>query len=535
MGRVKLRRGLVVGALDAANDALLSEVFVDTGVLARLRDPADAAFLVIGRTGSGKTALLSELERRETHCRRLDPEELSMQYLQNSQILRFLTSLKINLEIFYKYLWRHVCVLELSRLRYEGLEPPGPISRFFRTKAAQAQEAATTYAGKHQDFWITSERCVQSVVDQVTNKLEEDFEGKFAVKAGGLQAGLSATKQEQHATNRTISADETRRVQEIVSSVLVTELNAALESLAAGGFQNKQQHYFLLIDDLDKNWMPDDSLYLELLRCLLQSVRDINTRLSTVKIVVALRENIYHRIFTDMNRGPQREKWNDYTVKVRWTRNELTQMLTERVAALFRQHYTKEGATLADVLPSPRKARKPEPMSYILDRTLDRPRDVIRFVNMAIEYATKEGPAVITWASLRKIDRMYSIDRLESLIDEWRDSYPFLGALCEVPRLLGVHFRARDMTDEVLAAVYAHKSAQASSWLEGLVGSEWRLEMLKILVITGVLGVKEGPEAPVSYSWEDPTARLDESTIEGALFEVHTVFHRALGIGDAAD
>lgn len=526
-----------VGALDADNDTLLADVFVDTGLLSKLLDPQHPWFLVVGRTGSGKTALLREIERRNPQCRRLDPEELSMQYLQNSQILRFLTALDINLGIFYRYLWRHVCVLEIARLRYTDLEPPGWIAKLFSRKEADAQLAASAYVEKHENYWITSEACVKDVVDEVTNKLRNDVSGSMALDRAAKVGIAGASSREVESHSRITSA-QTKRVQEIVSSVLVTDLNKALEALSGGGFKNKQQHYFVLIDDLDKNWMPDDALYIELIRCLLTSVRDINVKLPTVKIVVAVRENIFQRVLQDPGRAPQREKWQDYIAYVRWTRSELTEMLRQRVAVVLRDQYTEDPPSLQDLFPASSKKRrkKPEAIDYILDRTLDRPRDVIRFVNMAIENATSSRSATgITWDGMRRIEKAYSEDRLLSLYDEWRDSYPFLPALCEIPRKLGARFARADLTDEVIQAVYQAEIPEGSEWLNQLVDSaDWRAKVLGVLVLVGVLGVKDTPADSVRYSWQTPHPILGGSDGEKAVFYVHGVFHRALGIADSA-
>jgi SpoVK/Ycf46/Vps4 family AAA+-type ATPase len=111
LAKYKVRKGFSIGSLAAENDALLHEVYVDSGYMDRLCDPNDRAFLLLGRSGSGKTALLRQMAeiRGQDHVVQLDPDELSMQYLQNS-VLRELTSWDVNLEIFYKYLWRHVCM-----------------------------------------------------------------------------------------------------------------------------------------------------------------------------------------------------------------------------------------------------------------------------------------------------------------------------------------------------------------------------------------------------------------------------------------
>lgn len=340
-----------LGALDAANDQLLTEVFVDTGLLPRLRDSSDAAFLVLGRTGSGKTALLQQLGRDSEHCRALDPEALCMQYLHSSQILQYLTTLGINLDIFYKYLWRHVIVLELVRMRYGGApEAPGLLLKIFSRKEAKAQAVAADYFKKHDgEFWITSEACVRNVVEELDTRLQTEMGAGFSSTPASATGRVASSQ----GYAKKSSSTETQRIQQIVSGALLADLNNAIEALERGAFEDEQQHYFLLVDDLDKNWMHDDQLYLDLLKSLLITVREMNARLRAVKIVVALRENIFRRTFAvPTHKGPQREKWQDSVVTVRWTREELRDMLGRRVAAVFRKEYTKEGGNALGLVPT---------------------------------------------------------------------------------------------------------------------------------------------------------------------------------------
>ncbi len=134
MKKLKLKKGVKIGALAAENDDLLNtpKVFIDLGYIEQFMETSDPHFLILGRSGSGKTALISEIKKRSDHVAVLNPEELSMQYLHNSTILQKITSWNVILEVFYKYLWRHVCILELIRMRYGSAEDvPSLISQIF--------------------------------------------------------------------------------------------------------------------------------------------------------------------------------------------------------------------------------------------------------------------------------------------------------------------------------------------------------------------------------------------------------------------
>jgi Flp pilus assembly CpaF family ATPase len=70
-----------VGAADALEDErFLKGCFVDTGELEILRDTHRPECIVLGRTGSGKTALLARLCETEENVVQIAPESLARSY-----------------------------------------------------------------------------------------------------------------------------------------------------------------------------------------------------------------------------------------------------------------------------------------------------------------------------------------------------------------------------------------------------------------------------------------------------------------------
>ena len=79
-----------IGALGAEVDEFLADCFVDIGDLAQVENAADRHVILVGRTVTGKTALLNELRRR--HGDRvidIKPDNLALTYIANSTILNF--------------------------------------------------------------------------------------------------------------------------------------------------------------------------------------------------------------------------------------------------------------------------------------------------------------------------------------------------------------------------------------------------------------------------------------------------------------
>jgi hypothetical protein len=87
---VLLRKNMHIGFADAEADTeFLNRCFVDTGHLGELRNTDGPKCIVIGRTGSGKTALLKRVIDSEENTSQISPEMLSLNYISNSNVIQF--------------------------------------------------------------------------------------------------------------------------------------------------------------------------------------------------------------------------------------------------------------------------------------------------------------------------------------------------------------------------------------------------------------------------------------------------------------
>lgn len=109
-----------VGEAEAeCDDEFLFQCFIDNGDLDLLRNCSSAPRIIVGRTGSGKSALIRMLADREEHVISLPPEQLSLGYLANSGVIRFFEEAGANLDVFYQLLWKHVLAVELIKHKYK--------------------------------------------------------------------------------------------------------------------------------------------------------------------------------------------------------------------------------------------------------------------------------------------------------------------------------------------------------------------------------------------------------------------------------
>jgi Cdc6-like AAA superfamily ATPase len=404
MSRFKLRKGINVGGLAAETDPLLNEAFVDLGYLRRVTDTNDPAFLIVGRTGSGKTALIKQIKKETSQVSVLDPEELSMQYLHNS-VLRTIAAWGVNLDIFYKYLWRHVCILELIRMRYgDADDVPSRIQQIFDLTQLfgrgqkKARQVSQDYLREYgEDYWVRTDTRIKKITAEFEEKLTSD--AKLSAALAQHISGSVATGSGNRNLSR-VESEVAQRAQTIVSDFQISALNSVVDTLERHGFNDPQKSYFIVIDDLDKNWMPDDNLYLDLIKSLLSSVHELNRRLRAVKIIVALRENIYYRVFQRAAKHePQREKWEDVLVRLKWNEDDLARLVDNRLAQVFKAEYTSDVPTLRTLLPPKKASHGEESTDYIMRRTFLRPRDVIDFVNRCMAEAA-DGVTRVSWSTL---------------------------------------------------------------------------------------------------------------------------------------
>jgi hypothetical protein len=127
----RFRRNDTIGAAGAEQDSeFLSACFVDTGDIAVLENVEEPRFIVLGRTGAGKSALLERLkELKGERVIQIQPDNLALTYIANSTVLNTFKSLGVNLDPFFILLWRHVFTVEiLSRYFQQSGSAPAKSS-----------------------------------------------------------------------------------------------------------------------------------------------------------------------------------------------------------------------------------------------------------------------------------------------------------------------------------------------------------------------------------------------------------------------
>src|SRR5687767_1886938 len=96
-----IKGDVTIGAGTAERDPLLPHAFLDNGQYSAIASPADPRCFIIGRTGSGKSAAFRYLsEQYPDRVITLKPENLSLPYLTNLDVVNELSRIGVNLQPF---------------------------------------------------------------------------------------------------------------------------------------------------------------------------------------------------------------------------------------------------------------------------------------------------------------------------------------------------------------------------------------------------------------------------------------------------
>ncbi|OPK11434.1 P-loop ATPase, Sll1717 family [Pseudomonas sp. VI4.1] len=534
--KLKITRNLKIGALDAEGDSeLLNRCFVDNGYLDRLMDVESPASIILGRTGSGKSALLYKIKSSAQKVVKLDPNDISVRFLEYSDIIQFFDALNINLDLFYKLLWRHVLTVEFLKLRYDIKSEyesksflDGIFSKFSRDVT---KRKALEYFNEWGDrFWLDTDEQLKII----TKKLETDTKSSIGAKYSEVSLSLDGAKK---------LSDEERceikqRASLVVNGLQIRKLNEVLDLLAEHSFDDPQKKFYILIDQLDEEWAGTETR-VRFIRALIEEIKTFR-RIKQTKIIAALRKDLLVLVF-DMTRdsGFQEEKYESYILELRWSPEELERVIELRINEVFKSQYTKQKIILDDIFPKARKGGGQTSIEFIIERTLRRPRDILQFVNECFAIASDRER--VSWRSLFAAEAQYSEKRLKSLKEEWGEVYPSFDDTIEILRGLKATFTRSLIKDsrleEAMLALYEQKNSDPCVIAvkkyydtQGVKEADVLSSMLSCLYRIGAIGVKTGAMDTYIWSYVDQASVTRGEIKRVEHMKIHKMLHRSLDI-----
>lgn len=474
------------GGIDADEDELLGECFQDHSayVAARQHD----RFLILGRKGSGKTAIFKRLITTRSHDyfaygHTFDDYPWEHHDLQ--------AQVGVPEERRYVHSWKYLILLGLAKvlLNVDQSQPWDDTSQ--DSLAGLESFVVDSYGSRDPDL---------------TQLFVPDKELRFKGTLGVPLASIGA--------ERVLVRELPAHVQEVNRSVQ----DAVLAAL------NPAHDYYVCFDQLDLGFSIDDPKYSQRLIGLLLAARDIlrtaREAEKQLSVIVFLRDDIYQTLqFEDKNKITE-----NFVSRVEWNQPDSDLTLKALMERRFGQAANGSGEIpWGDAVDEDKEMpSRQTKYAHICDRTFLRPRDMIKFSNEILEAYKgaygEDGPGKFDNASIIGARERYSEYLLNELDDEIAKHVPNYREYLEVLKTIGTLQFTADQFDQ------AWKSRPALSGEESQAG----LVQLFEFSVVGYLKLGGGGGGS-KYVWRylDPRARFDASA---DTYRVHLGFKEALDL-----
>jgi hypothetical protein len=357
--------------------------------------------LVVGRKGAGKTALFIRLRDKIRADRRnivvdLKPEGYQLIKLKED-ILAFLAEgARQHLIVAF---WEYLIYLEIA---YKLLEKDQKSYRYNRDIHDAYVELSGVYSEKHFSA-----------------------EGDFSERLNSLAERLSEIYKEKYGDTR-----ERRLTAAEVTELVYTRDIKRLRELISSYLQRKES-VWVMFDNLDHGWGTQgvDVIDAAILRGLVDAGRKIEREMrkagNIVHCMVFVRNDVYDHL---MRNSP------DYGKEMRATLDwddpdMLREMLRLRLVCGMDGDLDKVSFNEVWHVLCVSHYRGEASASYLIDRTLMRPRNLLKLFNHCRGFATNFSRDVIAEPDIEKGVKAYSADLLEELDRELNNVFPAAGDL----------------------------------------------------------------------------------------------------------
>lgn len=471
-----------LGDLAAENEIIaLQSYFVPTGQYNQVK--RGHARLVVGRKGTGKTAIFYGVRAAHSRDRShlvldLKPEGHQLMKLREAILKELPPGVQQHVLTAF---WNYLLLMEIAHKIIQSEQN----AAYRELNLRQAYEDVRRAYGSHMrgdaeqgDF---SERLL-ALVDEIVERRQSL--GK---------------------------ASESGEITQLIYRCDIRPLNDAVSWYMTA---SRKDDIWLLFDNLDKGWpvldvrQEDIAIITGLLEATRKLERQFENRSIELRAVVFLRNDIYqHLILNPADRGketPAMLDWNDPET--------LKEMLRRRIALSTGLDEEKFDAIWNLFFAS--HVRGEESFSYILGRTLMRPRELLRFVRDCINVAVNRKHEQVTEEDILQAEKSYSDDALVDLSLELKDvrqefanaPYAFIGSRClPLPSEVGI------------------------ALLKAGIHSEQLDEVIQLLLWFGFLGIYIYPdEERYSYQFEHNVQKM-KSGVENFVYTIHPAFRQTLG------
>ncbi|MDH1276177.1 P-loop ATPase, Sll1717 family [Acinetobacter johnsonii] len=399
-----------IGTIDAERDIFLEDYFWETQVFNDLTcfDENDYSFskrVIVGRTGSGKTALLKKINSLPNmKSVTIEAESMIFEHIKNNVFINSLIENDIDIRIFYKSLWLHVLLIKVIELTF----PKDNLLKSLQALVFDRNKLAAEYVETFSDNFFN-----ENIISEITNKMQRELTASFGGDVSTVKSTVGG-KQNNEFTEKIQS--QTSRY---VNTELLTKQKQVIRALIEGT-KDKKRKYIISIDDLDRSWLNENSIRYDFINALLDAFREL-LDIKNTKVLISIRTDILKGVYKKKLR--QEEKDLSLISHVEWRREEIVNLLDKRISYIIERQYTNEGVTFEDLFNFQVLGKTAK--EYILERTMLRPRDAIEYVNLCLSKVSGDVCKLNHCVVLEAEEDFYS-SRKSALCSEWYSLFPNL-------------------------------------------------------------------------------------------------------------
>ena len=445
--------------VSAESDRELMRYFVKTPLLGRVLK--DGRWMVIGRKGTGKTAIYEYL--RQAAPSDLDGHQsIPLSFKDYPWPVQRLYRESMESEISsYQRSWRYIIIVKCLAALIERTEQKGRLPSELKTAKDLLQKI----------FGRPDPGLLEIVKSKLFRLKSLNLPGAEIDVASLTLGGIEFEDVAQHEELQRQLRANAFQLLEYFEGIFCRNLG-----------QTKQ---LVIIDQLDENWLYGEiEEYSKILVNLILCAQNINyskAYAGNLKVIVFLRADIYETLrFNDKNKVYQ-----DGAVEIKWDYESLDAMLAERIekyaptsvgldlkersASIFEKKTVRHGAT---------------PLKHMLRRSFYRPRDVIVYLNKVREIHKSVPSGLYTSKDLYAAEKTVSSSMYDELVDEWAAQNPDFESYLLALQNIGYEIFTRSQFAERYTAIQATAS-------DGDINN-----ILRFLFANSIIGQK------VSVNWE---------------------------------
>lgn len=309
-----LRKDHHIGEASAEDDDLfLNECFVDVPQIGHVTDFESPKSIILGRTGSGKSAIIREIYNKYDAVQ-IDPKDVALEYISNTDILRFLTKNDFDVSIIFEIMWKHIIMIKVVESYFTNMN-------MFENAISQLTDRYNTarrYYEQHKnEFWKGTDITIKEITNSFSESIIAEISSVLSITTSELRTALKGALEITDAQRLQIE----QRTKEAIGSLQLQALGKAIDGLNEL-MPNKQKGLYILIDDLDLDWASNDLRY-QIIFALISVIKPFR-KVRNLKLVCALRADLFERIMqVKKSETLQPEKFEGIITEIRWDRESI--------------------------------------------------------------------------------------------------------------------------------------------------------------------------------------------------------------------